>query len=156
MPLVFRGLIFLYPPTRCKLPLPLSLFFLRSLLSSSGPPGGSHNRLAVSAALKTSPLHSDGRIKQERVSRETNTIMAKHERAEFIRKQRDREGAVSPGLSSAGAENPQKPVAPTKVFGGPVRGLNFSHVCNMRAITPGSTLMHCSWHPHHSIPVDSS
>lgn len=67
--------------------------------------------------------------------------MAKHERAEFIRKQRGREGAASPGLSSAGGENPQKAVAPATIYGGPMRGLNFSHVCNMRTITPGSTLM---------------
>jgi len=55
--------------------------------------------------------------------------MARHERAETVRKKRH-DGTSSPLPSN-------RSVGAAIAFGGPVRGLTFNYVCNMRAITPG-------------------
>jgi hypothetical protein len=94
------------------------------------PPARSSLACSVHAVLT---VDAPASIKDERAKKEIDSISARHERAEFIRRKRD-----APVLQSLGSQPPPwKPIAPTAVFGGPVRGFTFSRVCNLRASTPG-------------------
>ena len=96
------------------------------------PPARSARACGVHATLFLT-VDAHDRIKDERTKKEIDSICARHERAEIIRRKRD-----APMLQSLGSQPPPwKPIAPTAVFGGPVRGFTFSRVCNLRASTPG-------------------
>lgn len=106
------------------------------IVDSVLPPVSTRSALrarGLADALEHSPLKSDpraSRIKQEKAKKDTDALLAKHERAEMTRRRSGFEAA-------APEQRPTLPLAPTVAYGGPVRGLSFGHVCNMRSITPG-------------------
>jgi len=108
---------------------PTGRVFPRALRAPAADTGGLFSRVCC------------GRVKNERSKRETDSLVARHERAELIRRKRD--GAPLPQSVGASAPPAHQPIAPTVVFGGPVRGFTFSRVCNLRADTPGPSSHAC-------------